>query len=124
MDTSNAIITRGRALAASDMIYATLEAGGNVLAKLCKANFSSIDEVVRQLTALAGRYFGLARLRIRNMTQGWNINLSVASRRKPAAAKRVTTPPTAARHNATQHTADATRNAEHTRYFQPSLFAM
>ena len=67
-------------LSTSDQIFATLEVGGKVMATVCKNNFASIDEVVRFIYAMAGKFMGLARLNIRNKTQGWTMNLALASR--------------------------------------------
>ena len=80
MNTRNAIFSPVRTVSASDIIFASLESRGKVLAQVCTSNFTSLQEVVGRLKSLAGRYMGLARLRIRNMTQGWNMSLSLASR--------------------------------------------
>lgn len=67
-------------VSSSDQIFATLVVGGKVMANVCKCNFSSVDEIVRLVSSLAGRFMGLARLSIRNKTQGWTMNMALASR--------------------------------------------
>lgn len=67
-------------LSTSDQIFATLEVGGKVMASVSKSNFSSVDDIVRFIYSMAGRFMGLARLSIRNKTQGWTMNLALASR--------------------------------------------
>lgn len=67
-------------LSINDQIFATLEVGGKTMASVSKTNFSSIDDIVRFICAMAGRFMGLARLNIRNKTQGWTMNLALASR--------------------------------------------
>lgn len=66
-------------LSTSDQIFATLEVGGEVMASVCKNNFASINDVVRFVCSIAGRFMGLARLNIRNKTQGWTVNMALAS---------------------------------------------
>ncbi len=67
-------------LSTSDQIFATLEVGGKVMASVSKSNFSSVEDIVRFIYSMAGRFMGLARLSIRNKTQGWTMNLALASR--------------------------------------------
>lgn len=66
-------------LSVNDQIFATLEVGGKTVASICKSNFSSVNDIVRFICAMAGRFMGLARLNIRNKTQGWAMNLALAS---------------------------------------------
>ena len=65
----------------NDVMMATLEAEGGVLASVQKSNFASIDDVVRFVKALAGKFVGMGKLTIRNKTQGWRIVMSLAVRR-------------------------------------------
>lgn len=67
-------------LSTSDQIFATLEVGGKVMASVSKSNFSSVEDIVRFIYSIAGRFMGLARLSIRNKTQGWTMNLALAAR--------------------------------------------
>ena len=69
-------------LSVNDQIFATLEVGGKTMASVSKTNFASIDDIVRFICAMAGRFMGLARLNIRNKTQGWTVNLALASRQR------------------------------------------
>lgn len=69
-------------LSTSDQIIATLQVGGKTMASVCKTNFASIDDIVHFICAMTGRFMGLARLNIRNKTQGWSVNLALASRHR------------------------------------------
>ena len=71
-------------VSSSDKIIASLESNGQVLASVCKRDFSSIDEIVGFISALAGKFMGLARLTIRNQTQGWSTQMSLASSQRPS----------------------------------------
>ena len=76
-------------LTRSDEIIATIEYNGHQVASLSRKNFACVDEVVRTLVTLAGNFVGLAKLHIRNKTQGWNMLMGVAShqrRRQPLLA--------------------------------------
>lgn len=68
-------------LNATDEVMATLEAQGGVLASVQKHNFTSVDDVVRFVMALAGKFVGLGKLTIRNKTQGWRTVMSLAVNR-------------------------------------------
>lgn len=71
---------------ATDTIVATLEFNGRTLARINRADFTSMNDVISQLRHLAGSFIGLARLSIRNCTQGWSRTIALASR--PAAPQR------------------------------------
>lgn len=74
-------------LTTSDEILASIEINGSNLASFRRFNFNSIDEVVRSILSMAGNFVGLAKLNIRNKTQGWNMIMGVTSHRsvvKPA----------------------------------------
>ena len=71
--------TNSTSLSIGDQIFATLEVGGKTVASVYKTNFATINDIVRFVGAVAGRFMGLARLHIRNKTQGWTMNLSLAS---------------------------------------------
>lgn len=73
-------------VSASDQIVAQLEVNGHVLARVSNRNFRDIDEVVGMIQALAGKFLGLARLTIRNQTQGWSKVMTLATRRCAAPA--------------------------------------
>ncbi|MBQ9584815.1 MAG: hypothetical protein IJR20_02325 [Muribaculaceae bacterium] len=88
-------------LSTSDQIFATLEVGGKIMASVNKNNFSTINDVVRFICSIAGKFMGLARLNIRNMTQGWTMNMALANR--PCQSTRLTPRPN--------------------QYYQASLFA-
>ena len=64
----------------SDLIMASLECNGKELVRFSQNNFSSIDEVVRAAFSAAGHFAGLARLTVRNATQGWSRAIALASR--------------------------------------------
>ena len=65
-------------LSTSDQIFATLVVGGKVMASVSKTNFSSVEDVVRFICAMAGKFMGLAKLNIRNKTQGWSLDMALA----------------------------------------------
>ena len=67
-------------ISVTDEVFATLECGGRIIASVCKRNFSCVDDVVKFVYATCGQLAGLAKLSIRNKTQGWAMNLSLASR--------------------------------------------
>ena len=73
-------------VSASDQIVAQLEINGRVLARVSNRNFHNIDEIVAMIQALAGKFLGLARLTIRNQTQGWSKVMMLATRRCAAPA--------------------------------------
>ena len=79
-------------LSVSDQIVAQLESNGRVLASVKTNNIGSIDEIIVMIKALAGKFMGLARLTIRNQTQGWSQVVSLASRRCAAPAYSRPTP--------------------------------
>lgn len=80
-------------LSVNDQIFATLEVGGKIMATVNKSNFSNINDIVRFIYSIAGRFMGLARLSIRNKTQGWTMNMALASRQnQPLAANHVALP--------------------------------
>jgi len=78
-------MNKNYSMVASDKIFATLECNGRVVARLSERNFSSIDEVVRTVRRIAGQFVGLARLVIRNQTQGWSTQVAIAAPRRQAA---------------------------------------
>lgn len=85
--------TTSTTLSTSDQIFATLEVGGRIMASVCKTNFSTIDDIVKFISSLAGRFMGLARLNIRNKTQGWSMNMALAARpHQPRPAYHATMP--------------------------------
>lgn len=73
-------------ISANDQVLATLEANGRVLASINKCNFKNVDDVIRFVSAMAGQFWGLAKLTIRNRTQGWSLNVAVAGKRVPSLA--------------------------------------
>lgn len=81
-----------RRISTNDEVWATMEANGQVLAHISKRNFSTVDDVIRLVSALAGQFFGLAKLTVRNRTQGWSMNIPVAGRHKLSFALGNSTP--------------------------------
>lgn len=71
-------------LNATDQIVALLENNGQILASVNKSEFTSMDEIVGLIYALAGKFMGLARLTVRNKTQGWSTVMPLAARRQTA----------------------------------------
>lgn len=75
-------------LAATDQVMATLTGTKGILASVNKCNFTSINDVVRFVMAIAGRFAGLATLNIRNRTQGWSLNMALLAPAQPLSARR------------------------------------
>lgn len=66
-------------ISSTDLIMANLSWNGRTMASIAKSNFTSIDDVVRLITTMAGKCVGLAKLTIRNKTQGWAINMGIST---------------------------------------------
>lgn len=66
-------------ISSNDLIMANLSWNGRIMASIAKSNFTSIDDVVRLITTMAGKCVGLAKLTIRNKTQGWAINMGIST---------------------------------------------
>lgn len=82
--------TAPHTITATDQVFATLEAGGKVLVRISAAGFTSIDDVVRLVWRKAGEILGLARISVRNKTQGWR---TVATMTRRPAARPAAQPP-------------------------------
>lgn len=63
----------------NDYIMANLTWNGQTMASLAKDNFSSIEDVIKLISTMAGKCFGLAKLSIRNKTQGWSVNMAIST---------------------------------------------
>ena len=74
-----------------DEIIASIDINGHQKASLCRSDFSSVDEVMRQILSMAGNFVGLARLYIRNKTQGWNMVVGVVNQQNNPSLKLSTT---------------------------------
>lgn len=66
-------------LTVDDQVFVTLEVDGNILASVYRKDFGSIDDVVRFMRSIVGSFAGLAKLTIRNKTQGWSRVMMLAS---------------------------------------------
>ncbi len=64
----------------SDLVFATLEANGQIIARLSAMNFGSVGDVVKAIYQLAGKFVGMARVSIRNKSQGWSKVLMLSRR--------------------------------------------
>ena len=69
-------------LTATDEILACMEINGSVIASIRRFNFNSIDEVIKTIVSMSGNFVGLAKLSIRNKTQGWNMIMGVARQQR------------------------------------------
>ena len=69
-------------LSINDQVFATLIVGGKVIASVCRNNFANINDIVKFIGSNAGRFMGLAQLNIRNKTQGWSMNMALASKQQ------------------------------------------
>ena len=66
-----AAMGRSDFLGSACLLYTSnLSWNGRTMASIAKSNFTSIDDVVRLITTMAGKCVGLAKLTIRNKTQG------------------------------------------------------
>ena len=73
-----------RSMTLTDVVLATFECNGRQLATLNSAGFVSLDQVVRHLSGQVGRFAGLARVTVRNKSQGWMtcVPLACSTRRR------------------------------------------
>jgi len=83
MDTAKRTITRGQVVELGDQVCATLMGNGVVLARVNSDGCGSVDEVIRRVLELAGRFVGMARLTIRNNTRGWQMVRMLATTPAP-----------------------------------------
>lgn len=74
------ILRSVNSLNSSDEILATIEVNGHQLASLNRRDFLNVDEVIHSIVSLAGSFIGLAKLHIRNKTQGWSMVMGIAPR--------------------------------------------
>ena len=68
-------------LRTGDEVFATLEAMGTAI-NVRETNFASVDEIVKALVKQAGSFLGMAKLTIRNRTQGCNMVMGIARHRR------------------------------------------
>lgn len=87
----NATFATPHTISATDQVFATLEAGGKVLVRISAAGFSSLDDVMRLVWRKAGEFVGLARVSVRNKTQGWRTVSTIG--RRHTAARSASVPP-------------------------------
>ena len=65
-----------------DKIFASLVCNGTTIVNIMKDNFACLDEVMRYVMTQAGVFGGLARIKVRNASQGWSTDVMVASPRR------------------------------------------
>lgn len=73
-----------------DKIYAVLTIDGETVVKFTDNCFGSLRDVISAVFRAAGRFVGVARLLIRNQSEGWNVSMPLAS--NVAASARVSAP--------------------------------
>lgn len=61
-----------------DVVSATLETQGRQLACVQAGHFSNMQEIIAHATRVAGTWRGIARLLVRNRTQGWVVSMPLA----------------------------------------------
>ncbi len=76
-----------------DKIYAVLTIDGETVVKFSDNCFGSLRDVISAVFRAAGRFVGVARLLIRNQSEGWNVSMPLAS--NACAQPRVSAPVTA-----------------------------
>ena len=62
-----------------DKIYAVLTIDGETVVKFSDNCFGSLRDVISAVFRAAGRFVGVARLLIRNQSEGWNVSMPLAS---------------------------------------------
>lgn len=77
MDTMEKKISR------NDKIFATLTHNGTDIADISGYDFSCMADIVKNILAKSGKWFGIAMLSIRNYSQGWRVNIPVTFRPQP-----------------------------------------
>lgn len=70
-------------IAAADMVYGTVNAGGVTLVSLAATGFTGVEQVAKRLREAAGRFLGLGSISIRNKSQGWTIEMPIATAVRP-----------------------------------------
>ena len=79
-----------------DVIFASLDNNGRTLVHIKQDNFASMAEVMKQVISVAGQFYGLGRIQVRNMTQGWSTSMAVASPHRISLNPSRPTPPATA----------------------------
>ena len=64
----------------SDVVSASFVCNGRELATLNSTGIDSLEQVVLHLSKQVGRFMGLARVTVRNKTQGWSTMVPLACR--------------------------------------------
>ncbi len=77
MDTMEKKISR------NDKIFATLTHNGTDIADISGYDFSCMADIVKNILAKSGKWFGIAMLSIRNYNQGWRVSFPVSFRPQP-----------------------------------------
>ncbi|MBQ4367180.1 MAG: hypothetical protein II786_03760 [Muribaculaceae bacterium] len=76
-----------REMKRGDEVYATLVCNGRTLANVRATEFGSLDEIVGYIYATTRVLGGLARLTVRNRTQGWSVIVPLSRQaRRPLVA--------------------------------------
>ncbi len=68
-------------MACGDQIFAQVVCNGTTVVNVVDSNFGSMEQVMRYVLGKAGRLAGLARVKVRNASQGWSTDLTVSSPR-------------------------------------------
>ncbi|MGM9804396.1 MAG: hypothetical protein ACI308_09500 [Muribaculaceae bacterium] len=79
----------------SDNIFASLTIDGRPVASINRSNFCSLSEVVKLMYHIAGQFAGMARLLIRNQSQGWSTTLPLSSNKPASKLSKTPSKPTA-----------------------------
>lgn len=73
------MMRRGNKLSVGDNIYAVLTIDGQTVLRFSDNCFSSMRDVISMVFRLAGKFVGMARLLVRNQSEGWNVTMPLAS---------------------------------------------
>ncbi len=74
-----------------DQVFATMEANGRIIARLCAIDFGCIGDVINAVYTLAGMFAGIARVSIRNKSRGWSTVMMLMRRTTVAARTAIAT---------------------------------
>lgn len=61
----------------TDIIFATVTAGGRQISNLRLSGFTSLQQLMCHIISTIGRQMGLITLQLRNLTQGWTSRQAV-----------------------------------------------
>ncbi len=76
----NTTLATQHKMTCGDQIFASVVCNGTTVVNVMDSNFDCLDQVMRYVMNKAGRLAGLARVKVRNASQGWATDLTVSPR--------------------------------------------